>query len=251
MIGTRSSLAALGAVALLLGGGCSAVDSATGDDPPASPTPASNGVADKAPAEILSAARTALAGAGSVHVKGNGTEDGQVYALDMRIKGTAGGRGTVTISHNPVEVVRIGKVSYFKGGAKFWLDFGADPAAAELLKGKYFKGRASDANLKGLLAFTDAADLGDELLKADGVVTKADRRTVAGVETIGVTFVSQGDETTVYVATTGKAYPMYLSTTGETPDKTSALDFTDYDKPFDLKPPPADLVVDPDTLDGS
>ena len=46
------------------------------------------------------------------------------------------------------------------------------------------------------------------------------------------------------VATTGAAYPMYLSTTGNTADVTSALDFLDYDKPFAVTAPPADQVVD-------
>ena len=49
---------------------------------------------------------------------------------------------------------------------------------------------------------------------------------------------------TAYVATTGKPYPMYLSTTGKTPDETSALEFTEYDKPLEIKPPVPDLVVD-------
>jgi hypothetical protein len=234
---------ALGAAVLLLGVGCSAVDDVTGQGA-GSPTPPPNGVADKPPAEILRAAQDALRGAGSVHLKGNGTEDGQVYAVDMRIKGTQAGRGTVTIRHNPVEILRVGQDAYVKGSADFWLDLTGDRAATELLKGKYLKADRSDPDLKVLLAFTDTAAFAEEALKPDGAVTKADRRTVAGVETVGVSFTSDGDKVTVYVATTGKPYPMYLSTTGRTADETSALDFTEYDEPVEVKPPAPDLVVD-------
>jgi len=245
----RFVAAALGAAAVLLGAGCSAVDSVTGNDT-ASPTPSSNGVADKPPGEILLAAKNALRGATSVHVKGNGTAEGQVFAVDMHMKGREGGRGTITIKHNPVEILRVGKDAYVKGSADFWLEFTGDRAATALLKGKYLKADRGDPDLKDLLAFTDSAAFADELLKSDGAVTKADRRTVAGVDTVGVTFSSEGDKVTVYVATTGKAYPMYVSTTGKTADETSALDFTDYDKPFEVKPPAPDLVVDVSKLGG-
>ena len=238
---TRWLGTAFGAAVLLLG--CSAVDSVTGDGG-GSPTPAANGVADKPPAEILTAAQDALRNAGSVHVKGNGTEDGQVYAIDMRIKGTRGARGTVTVRHNPVEILRVGQDAYVKGGADFWFDLTGDRAATELLKGKYLKARRGDPDLKALLAFTDTAAFAEESLKPDGAVTKADRRTVAGVDTVGVTFTSDEGKATVYVATTGKPYPMYLSTTGKTADETSTLDFLEYDQPLEVKPPPPDLVVD-------
>ena len=246
MVAPRRVCAAFGgALALLLAAGCSAVDTVTGNDASGSPTPASNGVAEKAPAEILDAARKALAGGGSVHVKGNGTADGQVYAIDMRVQGTRGGRGTVTIHHNPVEILRVGKTAYIKGSAAFWLDFTGDKAATELLKGKYLKASTDDPDMRGIVGFTDAGKLAEGLLRASGAVTLADRREVASVDTVGVTFrPNDGGKATVYVATTGKPYPMYLSTTGATPDETSALDFTDYDKPFQVTAPPADLVVD-------
>lgn len=236
---TRLLGTVVGAAVLLLG--CTAVDS--GEDR-GSPTPASNGVADKPPAEILTAAQDALRDAGSVRLKGNGTEDGQVYAVDMRIKGTRAARGTVTYRHNPVELLRIGEDAYLKGSAEFWQEITRDRAAVELLKGKYLKARRGDPDLKTLLAFTNTAAFVEEMLKSDGAVTKADRRTVAGVDTVGVTFTSDEGKATVYVATTGKPYPMYMSTTGKTADETGALDFVDYDKPLEVKPPQSDLVVD-------
>ena len=80
----------------------------------------------------------------------------------------------------------------------------------------------------------------------NGVADKppAEILTAAQVDTVGVTFTSDEGKATVYVATTGKPYPMYLSTTGKTADETSTLDFLEYDQPLEVKAPPPDLVVD-------
>jgi hypothetical protein len=247
MIATRSLSAALGAAVVLLGAGCSAVDSVTGDRAPASPSPSDNGVADRAPGEILLAAKNALHHAGSVHLRGNGAAGGEVYAIDMRIKGAQAGKGTITIKHNPVEILRIGKKVYVKGDADFYLAMTGSKAAAELLKGKYLTAGPTDPNLKGLANFTDAGALADELLDSDGAVTKGETRTVAGIPTIGITFTSGDDKVVAYVATTGKPYPMMLQTVSKTADA-GEIDFTEYDKPLLIKPPPADLVVDTSKL---
>lgn len=55
------------------------------------------------------------------------------------------------------------------------------------------------------------------------------------------------DSGTLYVATTGKPYPLQLLSTASAAD-TGILDFFDYDTPLDLAPPPADLVVDTSKL---
>jgi hypothetical protein len=249
MVPIRSRRAALALGVLLAVAGCSAVDSVTGDDKnPTSPTSSPNGVADKAPADVLAAARAALTKARSLRVKGNGTADGQVYALDMRIQGTKGGRGTVTYHHNPVEILRVGSTAYIKGGAAFWTDLTGDRGAAELLKGKYLKAPANDPDLTELLAFTDVQKLSTQLLTASGVVTKADRRQVRGVDTAGVTYRTPDGTNNLYVATVGPAYPMYLSTTGNTADVTSALDFLEYDRSFEVAAPPREQVVDLDKV---
>lgn len=237
----------IAAAVLLLGTGCGAVDSGGGGG--ASPTPTGNGVADKPAEEILRMATAAFRKAGSVRVKGNGDYDGELYAIDMRIKGGGGGKGTVTVQHNLVEILRIGKDAYLKGDADFWKQQTGNATAAELLKGKYLKAPSDEPELKAILLFTDVDTFADKLLKVDGGATKGERRTVAGVDTIGVTFKSGKDKATLYVATTGKPYPMQLSAASTTTDA-AALDFTEYDKPLELKPPPADLVVDTSKLGG-
>lgn len=243
------SVGAAGAVAvILLGAGCGAVDSVTGKST-SSPTPSANGIADKPPAEIVQQAKRAFQDAKFVHVKGNGDEEGVLYAVDMQIKGGSGptgGKGTLTVNHNTAELLRIGKDAYVKGDADFWSATTGNAAAAELLKGKYLKGSTDDPRLKGIVFFTDADFFARTVFKTEGSLTKGERRTIGGVETIGVE-TSGKDAATLFVATTGQPRPLQLVSTGEAAGGGN-LDFFDYDKPFDVKPPPADLVIDTSKL---
>ena len=81
----RSIRAAGAVVVILLAAACGAVDTVTGKSTP-SPTPSANGIADKPPAEVVQAAKRAFQDAKFVHVKGNGVEDGVLFAVDMQIK---------------------------------------------------------------------------------------------------------------------------------------------------------------------
>jgi hypothetical protein len=241
--------AAIAAGTVVLLAGCGAVESVTGARPTQSPTPSANGVADKPAAEIVRLASRAFQDARSVHVKGNGTTDGELYVVDVRIKGGSrgGGKGTVTVSHNTVDLLRIGKDAYIKGDKDFWLAATGNSAAAELLKGKYLKSSSSDPRLKGILFFTDADLFAKTVFTTDGTMTKRDRRTIAGVETIGVEMQSGKDRSILYVATTGQPYPLQLTDTSQTANA-GTLDFLDYGRPLTLTPPPADLVIDTSKL---
>lgn len=250
MSGIRPLAMALGTGVVLLTASCGAVESVTGGGSTPSPTPSANGVADKSAAEIVRLARRAFQDATSVQVKGNGSDDGVLYAVDVRIKGGKsgnGGKGKVTISHNSLELLRIGEAAYVKGEADFWTDVVGDPAAGELLKGKYLKASSSDPRLEGILVFTDAELFAKTVLEADGTLTKGERRTIRGAEAIGVDRKSGEESTTLYVATTGQPYPLQLQSTASAADH-AILDFVYFDSPPNLTPPPADLVVDTSKL---
>jgi len=75
-------------------------------------------------------------------------------------------------------MLRIDDDVYVKGDADFWTDVIGDPAATELLKGKYLKASSDDRRLKGILLFTDAAFFAMATFKAEGTLTKGERRTI-------------------------------------------------------------------------
>jgi hypothetical protein len=245
----RSVRASVAAAVLMMAAGCGAVGSGTGGSA-ASPTPASNGVADKPPAEMVALAKRAFEDAKYVRVQGHGDEEGVLYAMDMQIKGgtgaTGGGKGRLTLNHNTAELLRIGAEAYVKGDAAFWSATTGSAAAAELLKGKYLKGSTGDKRLKGIVFYTDVQFFARTMFDLDGTLKKGERRTIRGVETIGVQ-TSGKDAVTVFIATTGQPRPLQLTSSG-TAAGGSVLDFLDYDKQFDLTPPPANLVIDTSKL---
>ena len=67
----RSVRSSVAAAVMLMAAGCGAVESVTGSSTP-SPTPATNGVADKPPAEMVALAKRAFEGAKYVRVQGHG-----------------------------------------------------------------------------------------------------------------------------------------------------------------------------------
>jgi hypothetical protein len=248
MSAVRSVRVAVAATVMLMIAGCGAVDSVTGGAAP-SPTPVPNGVADKPPTEMVALARRAFEDANYVRVKGHGDEEGVLYALDMRIKGgtgATGGKGTVTMNHNTAELLRIGTKAYVKGDAAFWSALTGDAAAAELLKGKYLTGSTNDKHLKGIVFYTNLEFFARSMFQLEGTLKKGERRTIRGVDAVGVE-TSGKDAVTLFIATTGRPLPLQLTSSGTTPGG-SILDFLDYDKQFDLKPPPADLVIDASKL---
>src|SRR5690242_18608693 len=100
-----ASCAALAlALAVLAGcGGSSSSDSA------------GNGVADKAPADILAATKVASDGARSVHVSGSLVSGGSPITLDMHLLAGKGGRGQLSEGGLSFQLIQVGKTVYIKG----------------------------------------------------------------------------------------------------------------------------------------
>jgi len=239
---------ALTAAALVAGcgGGSGSTGTGTTSGAPVTTTPAENGVADLSPTEILAKATEALGQAGSVHVKGGGFTEGQQFGLDMKY-GPDGANGSVTANGQTIELLRVGSTVYVKASEAFWRSTG-QAAAAELLKGRYLKVPASTPNFAELSSLTDLRKNAKELLAPDGTVTKAERKTVRGVDAIGLKSSKGG---TLYVAVRGEPYPLEVipGADGKS-DETGSLEFLDYGVPVTVTAPPAEQVVDVSKLGG-
>jgi hypothetical protein len=219
------------ALASLVLAGC-----ATKKDNPTSIAPADNGIKSLSADEILTKATTALNEAGSFHVKGDMTEEGTTVNVDLKIKGKDA-IGTVTLPDGAIKVLRIGTDAYFQADAAFWKKFGGaqGETIAVLFKDKWVKAGTDN---KDFAEFADMADPA-KLLKPDGTATKGDEKTINGQATIGVK--DSGANGTIYIATTGKPYPVRL----EGPSGQGAIDFSEFGATFDeIKAPPASEVVD-------
>lgn len=231
-------------VAALLLAGCAGGEIA-GSGTPATSSPADNGVAGQSADEILAKAKAALQGAGAVRIKGTSGRGADRFDIDMRYAG-ASAQGTISVASQPIEMRRIGRTVYVKGSREFWT--GRVPApAVELLTGKWLKSPVTGDRLGELAQLTDLSEAADGILEPDGKVSKGERKTIAGTRAIAL--VSDGaDGGKLYVATTGKPYPLQIIPTD--PKESGQVTFSDFGKQVTVSPPPADLVIDVSKLGG-
>jgi hypothetical protein len=195
----------------------------------------SNGVAAKSASQILADAKAAARKASSVHYHGSITESGTPLAVDIRISGSAGGTGSMTIQGSKVEVIRVGDKAYLKGSQAFYTQV-AGAAAAALLKGKWLMGSATSGDLASLAALTDMTQLFDQALKPDGTISKGKETTIDGQKVIGLTSSNGG---TLYIATTGEPYPVEIEQGKGS--STGTIHFDEWNKKVEVKAP-ADAV---------
>lgn len=171
-----------------------------------SSSPASNGIAAKSPEAILSAVSTAVSGLHSTRVSGQITSSGQRVALDLSLVNGKGGTGSMSVNGASFKIVTLGQELYLNGSAAFWRLAGGG-SAASLLSGKWLKTPAS-GELGALADLTDINKLFDQLLSSHGTLVKGPVTTVRGIKVVSLHDTTHGG--TLYVATTGKPYPIEI-----------------------------------------
>jgi|tagenome__1003787_1003787.scaffolds.fasta_scaffold20869710_2 hypothetical protein len=190
-----------------------------------------NGEQAKTAGQILADARTAATGAGSVHVTGTILDSGTKLKLDLRA-GDHTGSGTITFRGSPVRVVRIGKTLYIQAPESFYRATGADSATARLLAGKWLKASATQKDFAQLAQLTRLKDLLTLTTKPDGKVSKGGTSTVAGTSVIALKDDKGGS---LYIATTGKPYPVALR--GKNSTSSGDVHFSEWGEPVEASAP--------------
>jgi len=169
-----------------------------------------NGIAAKTPAEIVAATKAAADSATSAHVAGSIVSGGSPITLDLDVASN-GGRGQLALNGLGFELIQTGGTVYIKGSSAFYRHIGG-AAAAQLLQGKWLKAPATTPEFASISSLTDLHRLVDATLASHGTLVKTATTTVAGKRVVGVTDQSQGG--TLYVATTGKPYPVQIAKGG-------------------------------------
>jgi hypothetical protein len=193
-----------------------------------------NGVASKSPTEIVAAARTAVDGASAVHVSGSTVTGGTPITLDLSLVTGKGGRGRLAENGLSFELIEIDSTLYISGSSAFYTHF-AGPSAAQLLHGKWLKVSTSNASFAGLSSLTDLHKLLDAALTTSAnssALVAAGTSTVGGHPAVGVKDTAQNG--TLYVATTGPAYPLEITKSGV---GGGTITFSEWDRPVTLTPP--------------
>ncbi|MFD0737471.1 hypothetical protein [Planotetraspora mira] len=243
----RSLLAAAsGVLALGLLAGCGGTDPAApakttapaAADAGPTTSPSSTGLEALSAAEIVKQSREALASAGSLHLHGTFTADGQDFDMDTAMVRGKGGTGHISMSDSGrMEMTVIGKDVYISGDKVFYeRTMGKDTAS--LMKGKYIK---TLTTAKGVGDFSGFVDF-DKML--DQVIPDADSLKVAAptdIRGVSAMTLQAADGDKVWVAAEGEPYILRI---GSGTDDSAFLDFLDYGKKVTLTPPPAGKIVD-------
>ena len=202
-----------------------------------SSSPSGNGVAAKSPSDIVSSATTAIQGAKSVHVSGALSDGGQSIKLDLNILSGQGAKGSMSQNGLSFQLIASGKYVYINGSPAFWKKFGG-VAAATLFQGKWLKAPANSSSFASLSSLTNLHSLAQALLTGHGTLSKGSTTTVNGQKVIAVTDSSKSSK--LYVATTGKPYPIEIAKTGSAAQH---VDFDNYNAPVSLTPPAKSIDI--------
>jgi hypothetical protein len=198
------------AVSLVLGGsllpltGCGSSSSG----------PASNGEAKKTGAQIEKDAAAALASSGAAHLAGtlNAADSTGPVGINFHLQ-SDGSSGTLNSAGFPVNIVSVGGINYVKAPTGYWVAAKVPSAAAAKLGGRWVKvpTNSSFSDTSTLLSLPSFAA---SVSKLDPGVTINPKVTTTTLNGQQVVVVSQSDGSQVYVAATGKPYPLKIVSSG-------------------------------------
>ena len=245
--GRRAAAATLAGAAIL---GAASACSSSGR-PAASSTSATAGSTASASAkggaldglsadEIASRATADLKAVSSVHVKGSVQSSGQKIALNLSL-GSQGCTGTMGIDgQGSFVLLKIGKSLWIKPDDKFWNHAAGSAGSAliDLVSGKYIKPSAKGSSLASIGALCDPAQFAKSFGSDMTGMVKGTTTTIAGQPALQIK--DSGDAASAYVTVDAK--PQFLRLDGG--GSNGRLDFTDYNAPLHLTPPPASKTLD-------
>ncbi len=190
-----------------------------------------NGVASKSPDAIVTAASGAIGGVKSVHVSGSVTSGASPITLDLDLLAGQGGRGKMSENGLSFQLLEAGKFVYINASQGFWQHVGGS-AAAQLFRGKWLKAPAGTGNFASFAALTNLHKLLNGLLGSHGKLAKGKTSTINGQPVLAVNDTTRGG--TLYVATTGKPYPLQIQKAGQGGGRIS---FDRFNESVALTPP--------------
>jgi hypothetical protein len=191
-----------------------------------------NGVASKSATQVLAAAKTAVASASSVHVSGSIVSGGTPITVDLSMATGKGAKGSMTTSGLAFDIVAVGDVAYIKGSDEFLKHF-AGAAFAQLLHGKWLKASTKSGRFAQLAPLTNINVLFGDVASHHGKLANDGVKTYKGQKAVLIRDTS--DNSKLYVAATGKPYPVALMS-GKA-GQSGTVTFDDWNKPVSLSAP--------------
>lgn len=214
------------AAALVVAAACAGCGSSSG-----------NGVEGRSAAQILAASKAAAAQAQSVHIEGSIDSEGKPISLNMELLEGQGGKGTISQDGFEIKLVQVDGSVYINGSAAFYRHV-SGAAAAQLLQGRWLKAPADSGELASLASLTDLGRLVDSALAGHGNLLKAGKATIEGQSAVALRDKVKGG--TLYVATTGKPYPLEIVKGG---GESGKVILDRWDQPVKLSAPAGAIEI--------
>jgi hypothetical protein len=203
--------------------------------------PHENGIAAKAPDQIVSGATQAIDAVHSVRVTGTVSDKSSSIKLDLHLVNGVGATGSMAENGLSFKLISVGGSAYINGSTGFWKQFGGS-AAVRLLEGKWLRAPADAGQFSSFQSLTDVHKLLSGILAGHGALAKGASSTVDGQPVIELKDKSNpGMPGALYIATDGKPYPIRL--TGSAPGGQAQLDFSQFDQPVTIKAPASSIDI--------
>jgi hypothetical protein len=242
----RVAMLTAGVLVLAATAGCSNSDSGTGNSaspeasgstsasPAETGTPAGkpNGVEELGPKQILNQANKAAMSARSVHIIGESPQ----ASLDLVVTKDSSD-GTRTAGDTTLKTRVVDGVIYIKADEAYWTQ-AFNAKKAKKIGTKWVAGELSNPKLKSFKQTSTMGPLMRQFLQSDDSATVGEVGVALGQPAVPLTQTVG----TLWVATTGKAYPLLLTSAPEQPEE-STVDFTQWDKKVVIKAPPKKQTV--------
>ncbi len=238
---TRCAVAVAISCAAILAGATACGTTASGHSTPAaSAKPSVNPLAGLTAEQIARRASADLRAVSSVHVTGWGEGSGQSAVVDLTL-GTKGCTGTFRIQgEGSFVLLKIGKMLWIKPDNQFWKSVSrssSDPALLKVLEGKYLRTSAHFSGLNSIGMFCDPRQFAGDFGGPVNDLVKGKTTTIFGQPALQLTDIRH--RASAYV--TISARPDFLRIDA---GSQGHLDFTGYNAPMSLTPPPAAETVD-------
>jgi hypothetical protein len=192
----------------------------------------SNGEESKPAARVLADAKAAATSASSAHVSGSIQSEGTPITLDLSTARGKGAKGSMSTNGLKFDLVRIGDTLYIRGSDEFLKHF-AGGAVAQLLHDKWLKASATHGRLKSLAPLTSLGALFEGVSANHGKLVNDGKKTYKGDAVVVVRDTS--DNSKLYVAATGKPYPVAI--VGAKKGESGTITFGDWNKSVSLTAP--------------
>jgi hypothetical protein len=171
----------------------------------------SNNITSKSAEEIVNESKAAADSATAVHVSGSLKSGSTPVKLDLDLVAGKGARGELSQNGVSFKLILLGGTAYISGSPAFYRSLGGS-AAAQLFNGKWLKALATTGEFASFSQLGDMRKLVDTTLAGHGTLAKGATTVVNSQQAIAINDASKSG--TLYVATTGKPFPIELSKGG-------------------------------------